>query len=293
MLVDWADEEGTAFGRSLLGSAAATGQLRSGELAALRDRDGTPALERLAAHGADPTQTTPLVGELAAYLELHIEQGTVLERAGAAVAVPVGVVGIQRWSWTLTGRAGHAGTGPLDSRADAGLAAAEAIVAVRRLAAEHGGLGTVGHLRLAPGLPTVVPRRADLVIDLRHPDEDALARLAAAAASAVHAASERHGARARHHVLWQAPATAFTSWLIDAARAAVGPAAPTVVSGALHDAVSTAHAGVPTAMVFVRSTGGISHDPAEHSSDQDIAEGLRVLAALASAALDPAGRLSG
>ncbi|MDW5593396.1 hydantoinase/carbamoylase family amidase [Conexibacter stalactiti] len=277
-LVDWADEEGARFGHSLLGSSAATGLLDVEAAALLRDRDGVALPDALAAHGvtlADAPAARARLLDLDALLELHIEQGPVLEESGAPLAAPSGAVAIARLRLVFDGRAGHAGTTPMALRADAGLAAARAALAARRLAVEAGGLATSGALRLEPGIATAVAGHAELLLDLRHERDDALAALGDAIAAAVaEIAAEEHVA-ARIAPVWSSPAVAFDPPLVAAAREAAIAAnrsagAPALVSGALHDAVAVARSGVPTAMMFVRSVGGISHNPAEDSSERDL-----------------------
>jgi hydantoinase/carbamoylase family amidase len=162
-LIDFADEEGARFGRSLFGSSAVAGTLDPEAVSGLTDADGRTMAEVLAEHGVElaraPEAARGRTG-LVAYLELHIEQGPVLESEGVAVAAVTGTFGVERHRFTFTGQASHAGTTPMDMRRDAGLAAARTALEVERIAREHGGVGTTGVLRLTPGIATAVPGRA-------------------------------------------------------------------------------------------------------------------------------------
>jgi hydantoinase/carbamoylase family amidase len=162
-LVDWADEEGARFGRSLFGSSAVAGTFDPAELANARDADGRPAPGVLAENGVELERvlvSRSRLDRLGAYLELHIEQGPVLEGEGISTAAVSGCVGVERLRFLITGRVSHAGTTPMDARHDAGLAAAEAALRVEQIAAAEDGVGTVGELGFEPGIPTAVPGRS-------------------------------------------------------------------------------------------------------------------------------------
>ncbi len=195
-----------------------------------------------------------------ALLELHIEQGPVLEEAGRALGVPRGAVGVERLRVTFTGQAAHAGTTPLPLRRDAGAAAARLALAAREAARAAGGLATAGALRLEPGIVTAVAGRAELLVDLRHEHQQELLALRAAVerAAAEIAADER--VEVEVAPLWATPAVPFDSRLVAALEEAVGDS-PALVSGALHDSVAVQRTGVPAAMLFVRSIGGIESQP--------------------------------
>ncbi len=175
LLVDWADEEGARFGRSLFGSSAAAGNLDPAELAAARDADGRPAAELLAENGVEleraPEARSRLRG-VGAYLELHIEQGPVLESEGVSAAAVSGCVGIERWRFSFRGQTAHAGTTPMELRHDAGLAAAAAAQRVERVGLESAGVATTGRIEFEPGIATAVPGAAEILADLRHPETD-------------------------------------------------------------------------------------------------------------------------
>lgn len=306
VLVDWADEEGSRFGHSLLGSSAACGLLDVSTVAELRDAAGERFGDVAAAHGvnvAEMPQAAARLSQLDALLELHIEQGPVLETAGRALGVPRGAVGVERLRVVFEGQAAHAGTTPLPLRRDAGAAAARLALAARSAAADAGGLATAGALRLEPGIVTAVAARAELLVDLRHEDQQSLDALRAAVerAAAQIAAEER--VEVAIEDLWNTPAVPFDERLVallDEAVAAVGSPAqagdgapgdggasgdlPRLVSGALHDSVAVARAGVPAAMLFVRSIGGISHNRVEDSAEDDLVAALDAYAAAVAAA---------
>ena len=200
-LVDWADEEGARFGRSLFGSSAFSGTLDPAEVRDLRDREGRRLADVLAENSVDldlAPEAASREGRLAAYLELHIEQGPVLEAEGLRAAAVSGCAGVERHRFRFSGQASHAGTTPMDRRRDAGLAAAELALRVEEIARRHAGVATAGALTLRPGIPTAVAGEAELLVDLRHPEADELATMldeTRAAAEAVAA-----GARLRARI---------------------------------------------------------------------------------------------
>jgi N-carbamoyl-L-amino-acid hydrolase len=256
-LVDFADEEGARFGKSLVGSSAVAGSL-------------DPGPELMAAAGECGFDLTAdvrsrLDGALA-YLELHIEQGPVLERSGRSVAAVNGCAGVERHRVRLRGEAAHAGAAPMDMRQDAMVSAARGIVALTDFArSSGGGTATVGRIEASPGVPTIVPGAVELVVDLRHPRADGLADLLACARSAFDGEWER---------IWRIDPVPFDARLVALAREVCGGDAMT--SGALHDAAALAPL-VPAAMLFVPSIRGISHSREEDTAERDVAEGVRAL----------------
>jgi N-carbamoyl-L-amino-acid hydrolase len=283
--VDWADEEGARFGASLLGSSLATGRLEPGAIADLRDDAGTRLEDALAVHGvrlAGAAAARARLEPLAAYLELHIEQGPVLEAEGLAVAAVSGTAGVERHVLTFEGRSGHAGTTPMPVRRDPLVAAARLAVAVRDAARVHGGVATVGALNAEPGIPTAVPGRVRLALDQRHPEAAGIAAmLDAGRADAARIAAEE-GCTLDIECRFAAAPVGFDPVLTELAADACEAVAGTrrlLASGALHDA--TAVAGVvPTAMLFCSSTGGVSHAPDEDSPVEHIELAVRCLARL-------------
>jgi N-carbamoyl-L-amino-acid hydrolase len=266
VLVDWADEEGSRFGYSLFGSSAFAGELNPDAVGGLRDRDGIALAEALA---ENDVQLDTVLGagdwhaEIGAYLELHIEQGPVLESEGLPVAAVDGCVGIERHRFRFTGQASHAGTTPMDLRRDAGLAAAETTLAIDRLAKSHGGRGTAGELALQPGIITAVAGEAELGVDLRHGDAGALERMLEQATASAEAAARRQNCQVAREPVFAIAPTEFDPGLVAAARESCREVAGTdrvLTSGALHDAANAARI-VPAAMIFVASRAGLSHAP--------------------------------
>jgi len=279
VLVDWADEEGARFGHSLFGSAAFAGTLDPEAVAGLRDHDGVAMRDALAANGVEPAGVLAAGNwreAIGAYLELHIEQGPVLEAEGLAIAAVDGCVGIERHRLRFAGQASHAGTTPMELRRDAGLAAAESALAVDRIARGAEGRGTTGELTLRPGIITAVAGGAELGIDLRHGDGDTLERMRDDALAAAREAAEGRGCELASETVFRIVPTVFDPELVALARAACREVAGVdrvLTSGALHDAANAARV-VPAAMIFVASRAGLSHAPEEDSTDADLALGI-------------------
>ena len=296
VLVDWADEEGARFGRSLLGSSAFSGTLDPAELDGLPDSEGRPAPEVLAEHGVDPARMREAGRRrngLAAYLELHIEQGPRMEAEGLRAAAVSGCVGVERVRFEFTGQASHAGTTPMDMRRDAGLAAAATALEVRAIPAQEGGVATTGELELRPGIVTAVAGEARLGVDLRNPDGEALARMLAKARAAAARAAEEHGCEVSEAPVWRIEPIPFDGRLVAAAReacAAVAGAPAELASGALHDAAEVARV-LPAAMVFAPSARGISHAREEDTPEEDLAAAIEAFGELANRVLADPGAL--
>jgi N-carbamoyl-L-amino-acid hydrolase len=274
VLVDWADEEGARFGRSLFGSSAVAGTLDVEDVRGLRDSEGLALPEVLAEHGVDLDRVHEAQSRragLAAYLELHIEQGPVLEREGISAAAVSGTFGVERHRFVFEGQASHAGTTPMDLRRDAGLAAARTALAVARIARDQGGVGTTGALQLEPGIATAVPGRAELLIDLRHAERGPLAAMLEetrrAAAEAGCPVSDVH--------IWNIEPIPFDERLV-----AASGCERVIASGALHDAAEMAR-HLPTAMVFAPSTDGLSHAPGEDTPEADLENAIEAFGRLA------------
>jgi N-carbamoyl-L-amino-acid hydrolase len=284
-LVDWADEEGARFGRSLFGSSAAAGTFEPAELADARDAGGRCAREVLAENGvelAGATDSRSRLERLGAYLELHIEQGPVLEAGRIKAAAVSGCVGVERVRFRIGGRVSHAGTTPMDARHDAGLAAAAAALRVEEIAVAEGGVGTVGEINFEPGIPTAVPGRASIVVDLRNRSAEALARMLRAAREAVAACAAERGCKVSEEPVWRIEPIAFDPELVATAREAcerVTGTAYELPSGALHDAASMAPR-LPTAMVFSPSIAGVSHAPEEDTAEADLRIAIEVFGAV-------------
>jgi allantoate deiminase len=289
-LIDWADEEG-AFGRSLLGSSAASGSLDPDEVASLKDAKGRGIEDVLAESGVklgEMGKASARLDRLAALLELHIEQGPVLESEGLPIAAVSGTVGIERWRFSFEGQASHAGTTPMDRRHDAGRAAAGLMMVVGAIGEIRSGVATTGSVRFEPGTPTVIPGRAEIVVDLRNAAAEELAGMLAELREAARRCAEDNGCEQSTELVWRIDPTEFDQELVALARQsckAVAGSDRVLVSGALHDAAEAARR-IPVAMQFVRSLGGVSHSPAENSSDDDLSLAIRAYADLASRTLD-------
>jgi hydantoinase/carbamoylase family amidase len=285
-LVDWADEEGARFGRSLFGSSAFAGSLSVADVRDLRDADGAGLPEVLAENGIELDRVLEAGARrerLAAYLELHIEQGPVLEREGISTAAVAGCVGIERHRFRISGQAAHAGTTPMELRRDAGLVAADAALRIEAIGREHDGMATTGVLRLDPGIPTAVPGEAELVADLRHADPGELAAMLAEVRAVVADAAAARECRSEPEVIWRIDPIPFDERLVAEARAACAQVSGTdrpLTSGALHDAAEVARV-LPAAMVFCPSIDGLSHAREENTSDGDLAAGIEAFGLLA------------
>jgi hydantoinase/carbamoylase family amidase len=289
-LVDFADEEGSRFGRSLFGSSAVAGTLDPAELADLRDAEGHSIGAVLAASGVELERAPEAASRLdrvGAYLELHIEQGPVLDSEGASCCAVSGCAGVERLRLHFAGQTSHSGTTPMDMRRDAALAAAETALAVEAIARESGGVGTTGELALRPAIITAVAGEADLGVDLRHPEAGALASMLERARSAAGKAAEAHGCELTESPVWRIEPIPFDAGLVEVAAdacASVGGRAEPLPSGALHDAAEIARR-VPAAMIFAASRGGISHAPEEDSAEPDLLAAIEAYGRLAAAAL--------
>jgi allantoate deiminase len=278
-VVAFADEEGTRYGTAYLGSAALAGRFDPAWLSR-RDADGVAMADALREFGGDPDAIGSARLGVRGYVEVHIEQGPVLEARGVPVGVVDAIAGQTRSRVTFTGTPGHAGTVPMDLRRDALVAAAEWIVSVDVYGRLHEGVvATVGEAAVAPGASNVIPGRVVASLDVRHSDDSVREQ----ACAALRARAEVVAGARRVDVAWevvQATSTVacdpvLTSSLAAAVEAAEHPLVR-VVSGAGHDAAMMANVA-PVAMLFVRCAGGVSHDPAESVEVEDVAAAIDVL----------------
>jgi N-carbamoyl-L-amino-acid hydrolase len=289
-LVDWADEEGARFGRSLLGSSAFSGTLEPAEVRDLRDSDGTAIAEALAAYDVDLDRMPDASrgrDRIGAYLELHIVQGPVLEAEGLRAAAVSGCAGVERHRFRFRGQASHAGTTPMDQRRDAGLAAASAALRIEEIGRSHGGVATTGGLTLRPGIATAVAGEAELLVDLRHPDAGELAAMLALARAAAESAAADRGGELETERVWAIEPIPFDADLVDQARQACRDATGSdraLTSGALHDAAEVARVA-PAAMVFTPSVAGISHAKEEDTREEDLVAAIEAFGLLANRVL--------
>jgi N-carbamoyl-L-amino-acid hydrolase len=269
--VDWADEEGARFGRSLLGSSASAGTLVAADVRTLTDADGVTLADGLAACGVDLDRAADATGSVTgaiAYLELHIEQGPILLQSNNLAAAVSGTFGVERHLMTFTGQAAHAGSTPMTLRKDSLAAAARAVLEIRASAIAHGGVATVGRMNTTPGVITAVAGRTEMQLDQRHLQAQALAAMLGDAVAICRAAADEFGCTVEvRNVLSVAP-TVFDPSLVEIARAAVrkagGDNVEPIPSGPLHDATEIGRI-VPTAMIFVQSDPPISHAAIEDS----------------------------
>ncbi|MDW8125944.1 MAG: allantoate amidohydrolase [Geminicoccaceae bacterium] len=281
-VVAFADEEGVRFGTGLLGSRAMAGTLDPAVLG-LVDRHGTSLARALWACGLEPealARAARRPEEILGYLEVHIEQGPVLEREGLALGPVEAIAGAERSTVEVLGEAGHAGTVPMEARKDALAAAAEMVLAVERVArGAEGVVATVGRLEVEPGAVNTVPGRVRFTIDLRSGEDSRRAQVSALLHASLCEIARRRGvglAVATREEFAAVRCDARLLATLEAALAARGRPVRRLVSGAGHDAAALA-AIAPVAMLFVRCRGGVSHHPAEDVDPEDVAAALEVL----------------
>jgi N-carbamoyl-L-amino-acid hydrolase len=274
------DEEGSRFAPDMLGSLVYVGGLALETALDTRAVDGPvlrDELERIGYAGPSPCPAMPP----RAFVELHVEQGPVLEAEGVDVGVVTGVQGISWTELTITGQSNHAGTTPMDHRHDAGLAAAAIAVGVRALAEELGPpmVATVGRIELHPNLVNVVAARAVLTVDLRHTDDSVLRAAEEALAAMCDELRESEGVTIDARSLARFAPVEFDAAVVDRVERVAreqGRTTKRLPSGAGHDAQMLARV-CPSGMVFVPSAGGVSHNPAEHTDDNQLEAGANVL----------------
>ena len=290
-LVDWADEEGARFGRSLFGSSAAAGSMRDQEeLRKLTDRDGIALPDALAAHGVDLDRALEARKQLetaAAYLELHIEQGPVLESMNLPLGAVLGTFGVERHRITWRGQAAHAGSTPMAERRDALAGAAKLALEIREIAraAGDGAVCTSGGVVCRPGIVTSVVETAEQLLDQRHLDAGKLASMLAAAKAAAARFAEEERIDVAWERVWNIKPILFHPQLVDFCDEAireVAGASHRLPSGPLHDAAEVAQAGVPTEMLFVQSLRGLSHTKLEDTKEEQLELCVQALDRLAS-----------
>jgi N-carbamoyl-L-amino-acid hydrolase len=279
-LIDWADEEGARFGRSLLGSSAAAGTLDPDAVRHLKDAEGISLPDALAENGIELDKMTEAeLPDIAAYLELHIEQGPRLEEAGKPAAAVIGCFGVERHAITFTGKASHAGSTPMNLRKDAFLAAARFGLAARESAIERGGVATIGTVTAGPGVPTIINQHCEVTLDQRAFKPEQLRDMLADVKAAADAIASEEGVEVEWKRIWQIDPIPFDSTLVDLAAQAVGEVTgdddpPRLPSGALHDAAEVARRA-PTVMVFSSSTDGVSHNKVEDTPEDDLRAALK------------------
>jgi len=291
-LVDWADEEGARFGRSLLGSSAVAGTLDPDDVRDLRDAEGTRLEDALAACDVDldgaGAAASRLEGALA-YLELHIEQGPVLLDSGRLASAVSGTFGDERYLITFTGQSAHAGSTPMRLRRDSLAAAATAALEIREVGIRHDGVCTVGAMKADPGVITAIAGSTEMMLDLRHLDADTLATMLEENLEACRAAAGKFDCELSHRRVFGATPTPFHPRLVELARAAVDDAGggdgPPVPSGPLHDATEIGRL-VPTVMIFAQSDPPLSHTAIEDSPEDALRVAIEAYGRTVGAALD-------
>ena len=293
-LVNWADEEGARFGRSLFGSSAAAGSMADqDELRTRRDAEGIALPDALAEHGVDLDTALEARTQLdgaAAYLELHIEQGPVLESLDLPLGVVLGTFGVERHLVTWTGQAAHAGSTPMDRRRDALAGAAKLALEIRPIAAGvgDGAVCTSGGVVCRPGIVTSVVETAEQLLDQRHLDAGKLARMLELAKESSERFAQEEDVEVAWERIWNIEPIPFDPALIELADEAVREVAGAsyrLPSGPLHDAAEVARAGVPTVMLFVQSLRGLSHTKLEDTREEHLELSVRALDDLASRVL--------
>ena len=292
-LVDWADEEGARFGRSLLGSSAAGGSLNVDDVRGLVDRQGTRLVDALKENGVDLDRMLDAHGTLKtidarAYLELHIEQGPVLEAMNRPTGVVLGTFGVERHMLRFIGQAAHSGSTPIPMRRDAFLAAAQTALDCREIARRHsrpdaGVVCTVGVIKAEPGIVTAVPGVCEISLDQRALDASVLAQMLADARAASERAARENNVSVEWRDLWRIEPRPFDPGLIELCAEAVREVtgdAPRLPSGPLHDAAEMVP-HMPVVMMFAYSANGLSHckeeDTPEPYLEQTIESFLRLV----------------
>jgi N-carbamoyl-L-amino-acid hydrolase len=294
-LVNWADEEGARFGRSLFGSSAAAGSMRDqDELRSLTDQDGISLPDALAEHGVDLDRALHAQNELesaAAYLELHIEQGPVLESLDLPLGVVLGTFGVERHRITWRGQAAHAGSTPMDARRDALAGASKLALEIRDIAARtgDGAVCTSGGVVCRPGIVTSVVETAEQLLDQRHLDAQKLASMLEEAKEAAKRFAGEERIDVEFERIWSIEPILFDEKLLGFCEDAIREVAGTVhrlPSGPLHDAAEVSRAGVPTVMLFVQSLRGLSHTKLEDTKEEHLELAVSTLDRLASKTID-------
>jgi hydantoinase/carbamoylase family amidase len=292
-LVDWADEEGARFGRSLLGSSAFA---RTHSIAADRgrtDRDGVKLEDALRRCGVEIDKFPEAEKEqenAAAYLELHIEQGPVLERMNLPLGVVLGTKGVERHNITFHGQEAHSGSTPMNARCDALAAAAKLALEIRSIAKKHpDAVCTVGSVKTFPGIVTAVVGRCEVTLDQRDLDAGVLAQMYREAQEASQRFAAEENCTVNWSRLWNIEPIAFHPHLLDLCEEAIhetSGSAHRMPSGPLHDAAEVCRAGIPTVMMFVQSLRGISHNKIEDTREEHLEMSVMALDRLASKTMD-------
>jgi hydantoinase/carbamoylase family amidase len=292
-LVDWADEEGARFGKSLFGSSACSGKIDMNETRGLKDKDGVRLVDALKEYGIDFEKVKDSGKELqnaAAYLELHIEQGPVLLDLDLPLGTVLGTFGVERHAITFRGQAAHSGSTPMNRRRDAFLAAAKMSPEVYQIAKRSGqGVCTIGSCTTKPGIVTSVVEECRITLDQRHLDAGALQRMLSEAKAASEKFAQEGNVDLAWERIWNIEPILFNNELVDLCDQAIaetGAKPHRLPSGPLHDAAEVARAGVPTIMMFVQSLHGISHNKIEDTKEEHLEMAVTAFDKLADKAMD-------
>ena len=294
-LVNWADEEGARFGRSLFGSSAAAGSMADqDELRERRDAEGVSLPDAVGAYDVELDGALEARSQLesaAAYLELHIEQGPVLESLGLPLGVVLGTFGVERHQVTFRGQAAHAGSTPMDKRRDALAGAARLELEIREIASRvgDGAVCTMGGVVTRPGIVTSVVETAECLLDQRHLDAAKLAEMLSNAEAASRRFAQEEDVEVEWERIWSIEPILFDEGLISLADEAIREVAGEshrLPSGPLHDAAEVSRAGVPTVMLFVQSLRGLSHTKLEDTKAEHLELAVRALDTLTTKTLE-------
>jgi len=276
-LVDWADEEGARFGKSLFGSSACAGNLDMDEARKLKDKEGVALAAALKEHGIDLERVTESNRELknaAAYQELHIEQGPVLLDLDLPLGTVLGTFGVERHAITFHGQAAHSGSTPMTRRRDAFLAAAKMSLEIYEIARRSGqGVCTIGSCTTKPGIVTSVVEDCRITLDQRHLDAKALAQMFNDAKQAAQKFAKEGNVDVSWERLWHIEPVLFHQQLIEFCDESIretGAKPHRLPSGPLHDAAEVGRLGIPTVMMFVQSLHGISHNKIEDTKEEHL-----------------------
>ena len=287
-LVDWADEEGARFGRSLLGSSAFAGTYSISADRARTDRDDVKMEDALRRCGVEIDRFPEAEKErknAAAYLELHIEQGPVLEKLNLPLGVVLGTKGVERHIIVFTGQEAHSGSTPMDARRDALAAAAKLALDIRAIARKHpDAVCTMGSVKTFPGIVTAVVGRCEVTLDQRDLDAGILAEMYQEAQEASRRFAREEKCTVEWSRLWSIEPVPFHPALLDLCEQAIHETAGTshrMPSGPLHDAAEVSRSGIPTVMMFVQSLHGISHNKIEDTKEEHLEMSVAALDRLA------------
>ncbi|MGB2666850.1 MAG: Zn-dependent hydrolase [Candidatus Acidiferrum sp.] len=288
-VVDWADEEGARFGRSLLGSSAFAGMHSIEADRGRTDRDGVKledALQRCGVEIAKFPDATKEQTNAAAYLELHIEQGPVLERMELPLGVVLGTKGVERHIINFHGQEAHSGSTPMNARRDALAAAAKLALEIRNIAKKHeDAVCTMGSVKTYPGIVTAVVGRCEVTLDQRDLNAEVLAQMYREAQEASRRFAAEENCTVEWSRLWSIEPVPFHPHLLDLCDQSIREIAGTshrMPSGPLHDAAEVSRAGIPTVMMFVQSLKGISHNKIEDTWEEHLEMSVAALDRLAS-----------